>query len=349
MVMLRLDDLDYLPDTTRAKLDEWESQLRELEEQAPKRPQGILRLGTGEFVTGDFLPPSSVGRLWLFSVMIDLVPQVFDDAVERAVRIVAAHGDFMAYAAEQCAAHFRGSVDTQPSRNPRRQAERERRLVRRAYAWQSKFYDRHGQDVIAAMGKEYIPWMERWRIGNDLHPECSLLMMGLSLDVARCRVSRLVPPRWYVTVRMLQLAAPLADIGLAVPLPAPTKFVGKLPAWNHAAESKDAYLARARDRVDQLLLAHVKTVEGESLRQGRDRVPSKRNGDEHFRWLVRYQFLCESQAVIARHACVERQTVQSAIHATAELVGLPLRGALPAGRRRRGPSDSTISRSRKAA
>lgn len=149
--------LDRLPDTARENLEEFEISLRELEAQTPRRRTGVLRLGTGEHVTNDHLPPSSVARLWLFSVLIDMAPHVFDDAVERAERLMKTHGDFMAFAAAKCADQFRRSVETQPSRNPRLQAERACRLLRRKYRWVSAFYDRHGQDVVLSMANEYVP------------------------------------------------------------------------------------------------------------------------------------------------------------------------------------------------
>ncbi|MDQ3694141.1 MAG: hypothetical protein M3464_10990 [Chloroflexota bacterium] len=346
MDLLRLDSL---PQATRENLETWELRLCELEAQAPKRHEGVLHLGAGEFVTNDNLPPSSVARMVMFSVMVDLAPQVFDDAVERSERLIEAHGDFMAYAAARCAEHFRRSVEMQPSSNPRLQAERTRRLLRRRHRWISAFYDRHGRDVLLAFANEYGPWMEKWRIGNAQHPECSLLMMGLSQDLVIWRKARQTPPRWYILNRMLELAAPLSDVGLAVPLPTVPKAAGKLPSWNPGAETKETYLARSRAIIDRQLHNHIHSIENESLQKGLERVPTKRNGDEHFRWLVRYQVLGESQTAIARLACVERQTVQSAIRSTAGLMPLPLRDALPAGRRRHTTVEPATSKSRNAA
>jgi hypothetical protein len=85
-------------------------------------------------------------------------------------------------------------------------------------------------------------------------------------------------------------------------------------------------------------------IEAELQAEGARPAPVKRTGDEHFRWLARYQVLGESFTVIARDACKERQTVTDATKETAALVHLELRPAGRPGRKKMGTSQSRIVR-----
>lgn len=124
--------------------------------------------------------------------------------------------------------------------------------------------------------------------------------------------------------------------------PAPLRFPGV--TWNQRTEPRAAARGRILADLERRLDEQLDGIEAAALAAGDHPTPMKRTGDEHFRWLARYQVEGESYSAIARDTGNRRQTVAGAIHETAALIGLPLRDPDPPGRPRRRPSAPRIVR-----
>jgi hypothetical protein len=85
---------------------------------------------------------------------------------------------------------------------------------------------------------------------------------------------------------------------------------------------------------DRELKEHLDMLEEAAKERRFEEIPTKR-GDEHFRWLVRYQVQGWSMLRIAAEYHFGRKTVEDGIASAAELIDLRRRDPLPPGRPRK--------------
>jgi hypothetical protein len=100
------------------------------------------------------------------------------------------------------------------------------------------------------------------------------------------------------------------------------------PEW----ESLDDFYRRVGASVRNLK-TNAQRVRQLAQRSGRVRAV-RVDGDNHYRWFVRYQVLRESMGTIAASQNVLQPSVSGALHNMADLVGIPLRAPSPPGRPR---------------
>jgi hypothetical protein len=123
------------------------------------------------------------------------------------------------------------------------------------------------------------------------------------------------------------LDEPDPDLGLYTALELPDV------SWDPQWETKAGAHARILRELRQGVRVELARIAAEaSLRA--EIPPTRRTGLEHLTWLARYQFGNESFADIAHSAGYRRQSVTEAVKAAADLVSLPLRPPLAAGRPR---------------
>ena len=116
-----------------------------------------------------------------------------------------------------------------------------------------------------------------------------------------------------------------------------------LLVYKPTAETRAKFEARVRDywtylreSFEQRLRTYCDEREAAMRSKGLKEAPAK-NGDDHFRWLARYQCGGESTSAIAKTkgAVRDRTTVVEAVHATAKIIGLTLRVPAKGGRPRK--------------
>lgn len=113
--------------------------------------------------------------------------------------------------------------------------------------------------------------------------------------------------------------------------------------WDPLTETRAAAQTRLLGQLRQVVREELLRIEARSAALAAP-VPTLRTGLEHLTWLARYQFGGESFAEIAHSAGCTRQSVAEAVKAASELVALPLRAPLPAGRPKARPTPPRIVR-----
>lgn len=187
----------------------------------------------------------------------------------------------------------------------------------------ARSYERDGGPPLYAVLNE---WMERWRLYNTWCGWSALLTLwGWMEDlIVHKRPRDLRFKAW-------PLQCPPCD-----PTPHRPARLRFEATWDPYQETADANRARVLSEFAERLDRWHDETRRVERDQGGYPAPIKRSGEDHFRWLARWQVGLETYAEIARDAgdgrVVDADAVKDAIVSTARLITLERRPPDPPGR-----------------
>jgi hypothetical protein len=107
-----------------------------------------------------------------------------------------------------------------------------------------------------------------------------------------------------------------------------------LPSWSPLDETWEEY-ARESDRALKALLTEHRTQALEAVQEaGLKKAYERRQLEEHISWLVAHQVRGQSCAQLSKDLIHDRRTIEQAVRAAAEMLGIELRPRKKAGRPR---------------
>ncbi|MDP9469936.1 MAG: hypothetical protein M3Q71_04600 [Chloroflexota bacterium] len=206
---------------------------------------------------------------------------------------------------------------------------------------------------------EAVDYMDRWATWEDFLSELhTFIQRGWDIDHGSLKVSierwagrwNLGEVDWVKTTGLRTLAAwavvpsmprgwrhgetPVVD----VIQPEKHPFQLMTQGWDPTLETRDQAKRRIRRAFEERLAAHLEEIEGQVPVSGFVLTPTKRGGDDHWRWLAQQVILRWTYERIADEAGNQREdtldiaSVYQAVSKAAALAGLPLPKGKPGPR-----------------